>query len=78
MFTIAPAKVELYTSENRKDTFEVPGGMTKLSRAQEPDGGMRGTIIRNSVVVAECNPIGYRYESRHGVYNFNAAVGMSC
>ena len=52
--------------------------MTKLSCAQEVDGGMRGTIVRNGRVVAECHPVGFRFESRPGVHNFNAAVAMSC
>ncbi|EAU91889.2 hypothetical protein CC1G_04656 [Coprinopsis cinerea okayama7 len=77
VFTTAPAKVELYTTENNKETFEVGAGMTKLSRGQTPDGGMKGVIVRGGRVVAECSPIGFRYESRPGVYNFNAAVCMS-
>lgn len=77
VFTTSPAQVELHTSENRKETFQVGAGMTKLSCNQELDGGMRGTIIRNGQVVAECNPIGFRFDSRPGVHNFNAAVAMS-
>ncbi|KAJ2918338.1 hypothetical protein MD484_g2127, partial [Candolleomyces efflorescens] len=77
VFTTAPSKVELYTSNDRKMVFDVPAGMTKLSRDSEPDGGMRGTIVRDGKIVADCSPIGYRYESRPGVYNFNAAVAMS-
>ncbi|KAH6910280.1 glycoside hydrolase [Coprinopsis sp. MPI-PUGE-AT-0042] len=77
VFTTSAAKVELHTSENRKETFQVGAGMTKLSCNQEVDGGMRGTIVRNGQVVAECNPIGFRFDSRPGVHNFNAAVAMS-
>lgn len=77
VFTTGPAKVELYAANGNKVTFDVPAGMTKLSRDSMPDGGMRGTIVRNGAIVADCTPVGYRYETRPGVYNFNAAVAMS-
>ncbi|TFK21952.1 glycoside hydrolase [Coprinopsis marcescibilis] len=77
VFTTAPSKVELYTSENSKEVFEVGQGMTKLSRDLSVDAGMKATIVRGGNVVTTCNPIGFRFESRPGVYNFNAAVSMS-
>jgi len=77
VFTTAPAKVELWTSKTNKVSFDVPAGISKISRDSEPDAGMRGVIVRNGSTVAECNPVGYRYESRPGVYNFNAFVAMS-
>ncbi|TEB38068.1 glycoside hydrolase [Coprinellus micaceus] len=77
VFTTAPAKVDIYTTPTRKVTFDVPAGMTKLSTDSVADGGMRGVVIRDGTVMADCTPVGYRYESRPGVYNFNCAVAMS-
>ncbi|KAF5322509.1 hypothetical protein D9619_001587 [Psilocybe cf. subviscida] len=77
VFATADAIVEGYTTEDDKVTFNVKAGMTKLSFPLKPDGGMKATVIRNGVVVTECNPIAYRFESRPGVYNFNACVAMS-
>ena len=77
VFARSAAIVEAYTTDDSKQTFEVNGGMTKLSFPLKPDGGMRATMIRNDRIVADCSPIGYRFESRPGVYNFNVFVAMS-
>ncbi|TFK45075.1 glycoside hydrolase family 71 protein [Crucibulum laeve] len=72
-----PATVEIYTTEVKKEIFEVKAGLTKLSCALTPDGGMRATMRRSAQTVAECNPVGFRFERRPGVHNFNAFVAMS-
>jgi len=77
VFATSAATIEAYTTDDSKQTFEVKPGMTKLSFPLKPDGGMKATMIRNNKVVTECNPIGYRFESRPGVYNFNVYVAMS-
>lgn len=77
VFATAPATVELYTTETRKHTFSVAPGMTKLSCPLKADGGMKATMIRDGEVVASCSPVGYRFESRPGVYNFNVVVAVS-
>jgi glucan endo-1,3-alpha-glucosidase len=51
--------------------------MTKLSHPLQLAGGMKVVMIRDEKVVAECAPVGYRFEARPGVYNFNAFVAMS-
>lgn len=79
VFTTSPAKVEIYTNDSRTDMqeFEVQEGMTKLSCPLKPSGGMKVAMVRDEEVVAECTPVGYRFEARPGVYNFNAFVAMS-
>ncbi|KAF8957310.1 glycoside hydrolase family 71 protein [Flammula alnicola] len=77
VFATAEASIEAYTTDDTKVTFSVKAGMTKLSFPLKADGGMKASMIRNYRVVAECNPIAYRFESRPGVYNFNACVAMS-
>ena len=77
VFATAPTTVELYTTETRKHTFSVAPGMTKLSCPLKADGGMRAMMIRDGKVVASCSPVGYRFEGRPGVYNFNVVVAVS-
>jgi glucan endo-1,3-alpha-glucosidase len=77
VFATSAAVIEAYTTDDSKQTFEVKAGMSKLSFPLKPDGGMKATMIRSNKVVTECNPIGYRFESRPGVYNFNVYVAMS-
>ncbi|KAF9477895.1 glycoside hydrolase family 71 protein [Pholiota conissans] len=77
VFTTAEATIDAYTTDDSKVTFSVKAGMTKLSFPLQPNGGMKAVMIRNGAVVTECNPIAYRFESRPGVYNFNACVAMS-
>jgi glucan endo-1,3-alpha-glucosidase len=77
VFAKAPATVDAFTTDEAKVTFSVKAGMTKLSFPLQEDGGMKAVMNRDGTVVAECNPIAYRFESRPGVYNFNACVAMS-
>jgi glucan endo-1,3-alpha-glucosidase len=77
VFAASAATVEAYTTDDSKQSFEVEAGMTRLSFPLKPDGGMKAAMIRREKIVAECNPIGYRFESRPGVYNFNVHVAMS-
>lgn len=51
--------------------------MVKLSSPLKVGGGIKVIMLRNGVVVAECTPVGYRFEARPGVYNFNVFVAMS-
>ncbi|KAF9047688.1 glycoside hydrolase family 71 protein [Panaeolus papilionaceus] len=75
----APGTLDVYTTslESSKQTFVVKQGLNKITFALRPDGGMKSVLIRDGQVVTECNPVGYRFESRPGVYNFNAFVAMS-
>lgn len=79
VFSIGPATVKIYTSESESDFREVTieTGMTKLSSPLKVGGGMRVIMVRDEEVVAECAPVGYRFEARPGVYNYNAFVAMS-
>jgi glucan endo-1,3-alpha-glucosidase len=77
VFAKAPATVDAFTTDDAKVTFSVKAGMTKLSFPLQANGGMKAVMNRDGTVVAECNPIAYRFESRPGVYNFNACVAMS-
>ncbi len=79
IFAKRPAKVRIYTSDSGKylHEAEVTPGMAKLSSPLQVGGGIRVVMIRGGVAVAECAPIGYRFEARPGVYNFNAFVAMS-
>lgn len=79
IFAKYPAAVRIYTSESEKDMKEskIKAGMTKLSSPLEVGGGIRVVMVRDGGVVAECTPVGYRFEARPGVYNFNAFVAMS-
>ena len=77
VFATHPAIVETYTTEEMKTIHEVDAGMSKLSFPLHPGGGVKAVMIREGTVVANCTPIGYRFESRPGVYNFNAYVAMS-
>ncbi|XP_006461401.1 hypothetical protein AGABI2DRAFT_185654 [Agaricus bisporus var. bisporus H97] len=79
IFSIHPAIVKVYTSELDGDctSIAVDAGMTKLSHPLKPAGGIKIVMIRDEKRVGECAPIGYRFEARPGVYNFNAFVAMS-
>lgn len=79
VFSINPVTVKVYTSEldGVCTSIDVDAGMTKLSHPLQPSGGMKVVMIRDEKIVAECTPIGYRFEARPGVYNFNAFVAMS-
>lgn len=77
VFATTPATVEGYTTDDHKISFKVKAGMTKLSFPLEAGGGMKATMLRGGAIVAECNPISYRFEGRPGVYNFNVCVAMS-
>ena len=79
IFSIHPAIIKIYTSEldGNCTSVAVDAGMTKLSHPLKPAGGMKIVMIRDEKIVAECAPIGYRFEARPGVHNFNAFVAMS-
>ncbi|KAF8911650.1 glycosyl hydrolase family 71-domain-containing protein [Gymnopilus junonius] len=63
VFATAPATINVYTwdGSSAKQAFDIKAGVTKLS----------------DMAVAVCNPVAYRFESRPGVFNFNAYVSMS-
>lgn len=79
LFTTAPATIRIHTSDSKTDVrqVDVGKGMVKLSSPLKVGGGIKVIMLRNGVVVAECTPVGYRFEARPGVYNFNAFVAMS-
>lgn len=79
LFTIAPATIRIHTSDSKTDVrqVDVGKGMVKLSSPLKVGGGIKVIMLRNGVVVAECTPVGYRFEARPGVYNFNVFVAMS-
>jgi glucan endo-1,3-alpha-glucosidase len=79
VLAIRPATVEIYTSESKRDMkkVNVGGGITKLSSPLKAGGGIKLVMSRDGVTVAECTPVGYRFEARPGVYNFNVFVAMS-
>ncbi|KAF9445315.1 glycoside hydrolase family 71 protein [Macrolepiota fuliginosa MF-IS2] len=79
IFATTPAIVKISTSNSPKDMrdVDVRAGMTKLSSPLKVGGGIRVIMTRGGKVVAECVPVGYRFEARPGVYNFNAFVAMS-
>ncbi|PPR06865.1 hypothetical protein CVT26_003989 [Gymnopilus dilepis] len=79
VFATASSTLAVYTQEgsSAKHTFEVKAGVTKLSFPLQKDGGMMASLLRGNKVVVTCNPVAYRFESRPGVYNFNAYVCMS-
>lgn len=79
VFATAPATIRISTSDSKADVGDVhvEGGMTKLSSPLKVGGGMKVVMVRDKKVVAVCAPVGYRFEARPGVYNFNAFVAMS-
>ncbi|KAJ7496785.1 glycoside hydrolase [Mycena latifolia] len=72
-----PASVSLYAGDDDERTFEVGAGMTKLSRSFVVGKGMRATVRRQGVVVADCIADGFEFEPRPSVYNFNAFTAMA-
>lgn len=72
-----PAVLITQTTEMNQQKHQVDAGLNRVCFPLEPGGGMKAVMIRNNIVVAECTPIGYRFEERPGVYNFNAYVSMS-
>jgi glucan endo-1,3-alpha-glucosidase len=79
VFATAAATIRISTSDSKDDTrhTEVEKGMTKLSYPLKVGGGMKVIMVRDGKPVAECTPVGYRFEARPGVYNFNVFVSMS-
>ncbi|KAH9485734.1 Glucan endo-1,3-alpha-glucosidase agn1 [Psilocybe cubensis] len=79
VFATAPARISVYTNENSADkkNYDVKAGVTKLSFELKADEGMKVSLIRDNKTVVVCNPMAYRFESRPGVYNFNAYVAIS-
>ncbi|KAJ7099494.1 glycoside hydrolase family 71 protein [Mycena belliarum] len=72
-----PASVSLYAGDDDERTFDVPAGMTKLSRSLVVGKGMRATIRRHGAVVADCSADGFRFDEQPRAYNFNAFTAMS-
>ncbi|KAF9523864.1 glycoside hydrolase [Crepidotus variabilis] len=72
-----PATVVTSTSNEDKRAHKVFAGLNKVSFPLRPGGGMKAVMVRDELVVAECTPIGYRFEERPGVYNFNVHVSSS-
>ncbi|PPQ79164.1 hypothetical protein CVT25_002792 [Psilocybe cyanescens] len=79
VFATAPARISVYTNENSADkkNYEIKAGVSKLSFPLRADEGMKASLIRDNKTVVVCNPMAYRFESRPGVYNFNAYVAIS-
>ncbi|KDR75488.1 hypothetical protein GALMADRAFT_247930 [Galerina marginata CBS 339.88] len=79
VFAIAPSTIAFSTSEDptEKQNALVQAGVSKLSFSLKPNAGMKVSLLRDNKTVVECIPMGYRFESRPGVYNFNAHVSMS-
>jgi len=77
VLSVAPATVFLYAGDSEPKSVQVGPGMTKLSRSLELDGGMRVTLYRGGIIVAECDAVGFKFEGRPSVYNFNAFTAMS-
>ncbi|KAJ7935235.1 glycoside hydrolase [Mycena leptocephala] len=73
----SPATVSLYAGDSDPKSVEVGAGMSKLSRSLEVGKGMRVTMQRRGVIVAECNAEGFIFEGRPTVHNFNAFTAMA-
>jgi glucan endo-1,3-alpha-glucosidase len=73
----SPATVSLYAGDSDPKSVEVGAGMSKLSRSLEVGKGMRVTVQRQGVIVAECNADGFIFEGRPAVHNFNAFTAMA-
>lgn len=79
LFTTAPATIRIHTSNSGADIRQigVGKGITKLSSPLKVGGGIKVVMFRDEAIVAECVPVGYRFEERPGVHNFNVFVAMS-
>ncbi|KAJ7125232.1 glycoside hydrolase family 71 protein [Mycena epipterygia] len=73
----APAIVSLYAGDEDELKFDVEAGISKLSRSLNVGKGMRATVERQGIVLAECNADGFKFEGRPSVYNFNAFTAMA-
>lgn len=79
VFATAPSRVQLFTSENDRKSFDVPPGTTKLSRSLKLGAGMCGVIKREGIIVAECAPTleEYTFQKFPETYNYNVFVASS-
>ena len=77
VFATKPTTINTYTTPDARQTYQVKAGVSKLSFPLKADAGIKTAMSRDGETVTVCTPIGYRFESRPGVYNFNAFVAMS-
>ncbi|KAJ3564227.1 hypothetical protein NP233_g8433 [Leucocoprinus birnbaumii] len=79
VFATAPATIKIQTSNSKACTrhVDIEAGVIKLSSPLEIGGGIKVVMLRDDLVMAECTAIGYRFEERPGVHNFNAFVAAS-
>ncbi|RPD72110.1 glycoside hydrolase family 71 protein [Lentinus tigrinus ALCF2SS1-7] len=81
IFAIAPAEVRVSGTDGGLDgrSWLVKKGVTTLSHPMTAGGGMKATMFRDGVVVADCAPSHreFRVHERPRTYNFNVFVAAS-
>jgi len=72
-----PSTVVLSTDRNfvqNQQSFDVQAGVSQLSIAISPGGGMYGAIIRGNQKILELQPSGYSFNGSPVHYNFNVFI----
>lgn len=77
VFARAPCTALLATGDEDPSQFSCSAGVSKLSYPLRVGYGMHAELIRDGVVVAQCNPGEFVFQAAPKVYNFNAYVAAS-
>lgn len=78
VFASAACEVDLWTSDDNTQTFQLNAGVSKINMPLTETGGyMRARLQRNGNIVTDFAPADYFYQTNPTIYNFNAFTASS-